>query len=369
MLPYAKNRHYDHHTASHAGVTDVTTPTGRGLYRPPNKITWHLSLKSIFNMTCCRFQKVNIATRPIDKTVEVIRWLGSDSRTYLRQHPPPLHCRGILSHLMQPDIIERSRKNDRLTLASQHPPPTKRQATVSRVRWKLNRQYPPPLQKGGESSPGLIKTKDPPPKRMDYSLLYGGLTGHLMRPDITEHSCWGDKLDLASQHPPPTKGQITLSRDRWKFIWEIPPPITRGMVRNLIATVSSLRSISPRLRAMRVTVQGSVTFFLIEAGTAPYYPKLLYPQRAYVKLKQLHSPLSFILRALVVTIKAVINRSLYSRNTFAYVTGLDNDSMLTTPTNQNRQILPSYTEFNDHICLVGNNYLVNEACPRKRYSP
>lgn len=313
MLPCAEFRQNNHHTASHAGATGVATSTELRLYHPPNQTPGCTSLKRLVYEPNGRYQKKNIATHPVDKTVEGICGHGSYLHQYFGQHPPP-------------------------------------------------------LLKSGASPPGMRKSTGPPPKPKGNSLLCGGLTSQLVRPDKTGRPLRGDRLTLVSQHPPPTKGQATVNRTRWKINWQHPPPTIWGVTRSLIATVINLRPISSRTRTVCLTMQGNITVFWIEAGTAFYYPKLLYPQRTYIKIKQLQSPLSFILGALSMAIKAVINRALYSRNKFAYVTGLDGDSMLRPLTNHSRQILPSYTEFNDHLCLVGNNYLAKESRTRMRYS-
>ena len=80
--------------------------------------------------------------------------------------PPPKHrgyyllCCGLSSRLMCPDIIMRSNRRDKLTLASEHPPPTWRLVMNSCAHWRLIWESPPPLTRGSDRHP-IANTASP----------------------------------------------------------------------------------------------------------------------------------------------------------------------------------------------------------------
>ena len=341
MLPCAKYRHYNYHPVIHAGVTGIAMARGCKQMPPPsNQFLWRRYLKShrvkhkIFNKADERSQVINTMIRArFKKLSENIYWLGSILQTYYGQHPPP----------------------------------TCLETAAYRVRWKLHWLHPPPHHKGGQSPPVSIRSKDPPPVPVGYTMLYSEPLNRLAWPNSDEHSHWRDRLGLASQHPPPTRGQATVSRARWRLNRERPPPRTRRTAWISVTTDTSLRSSLMQLAAMCIAARSNIALLSIKVRAAIHCLKNIHLKQPAIMLKQLLLGRSYLQTIVQLPIIApfirTIDRSRHSTN----ITDATNVFALSTRRNFSRQILPSNKEIYDHVCLVGIYCLANRVRQRKAY--
>ena len=311
MLLYAKYRHYNYHPVTNAGMTGTIVARGSTRTdRPPDQI---------------------------------------------------LRRRGLQTHY------------------GQYPPPACLETAIYRIRWKLHRLHPPPLQKNGLSPPISIRSKDPPPVPIVYTKLYGKLLSRLTWLKSADYSHLSNKLTLASQHPPPTKGQVTVSHARRKINWQHPPPLlksgqspsvsvrskdppsTRRAVWRVLTTSTHLRSALMQLGTMSITLRGITDYFLIEVVTALYCRIFAYPKHFKIMLIHQFLKRRYLQTLLQLPTTVSLLRALYRWQQYRYVSDIPNVTLINKCINLIRQNLPSYSEYSDHTCLVGKYYLVNKA--------